>query len=52
MEAFLAKQINVVHLLSPITVWLRYGRNFPGKIVAWNHTDGSALTVLYQILFR
>jgi NitT/TauT family transport system substrate-binding protein len=49
VEAFLAKQINVVHLLSPITVWLRYGQKFPGKIVAWNHTDGSALTVLPEI---
>lgn len=49
VEAFLAKQINVVHLLSPITVWLRYGRQLPGKIVAWNHTDGSALTVLPEI---
>ncbi len=46
VEAFLARQINVVHLLSPITVWLRYGaQKVPGKIVAWNHTDGSALTV-------
>lgn len=46
VEAFLARQVNVVHLLSPITVWLRYGaQKVPGKIVAWNHTDGSALTV-------
>lgn len=46
VEAFLARQVNVVHLLSPITVWLRYGaQKVPGKIVAWNHVDGSALTV-------
>ncbi|MBD1910016.1 MULTISPECIES: ABC transporter substrate-binding protein [unclassified Leptolyngbya] len=49
VEAFLARQVNVVHLLSPVTVWLRYGRQLPGKIVAWNHTDGSALTVQPEI---
>ena len=45
VEAFIAGQVNVVHLLSPITVWLRYGRKFPAKVIAWNHTNGSALTV-------
>ncbi|NVZ11379.1 ABC transporter substrate-binding protein, partial [Allochromatium humboldtianum] len=25
VEAFMAGQVNVVHLLSPITVWARYG---------------------------
>ncbi len=45
VEAFVSGQVNVVHLLSPITIWLRYGRKFPAKVVAWNHTNGSALTV-------
>jgi NitT/TauT family transport system substrate-binding protein len=45
VEAFLARQVNVVHVLSPITVSLRYGRKFPAKVVAWNHVNGSALTV-------
>lgn len=45
-KAFMAREVNVVHLLMPTTVWLRYGANFPGKVVAWNHTNGSALTVL------
>jgi NitT/TauT family transport system substrate-binding protein len=49
VEAFLARQVNVVHLLSPITVSLRYGRKFPAKVVAWNHINGSALTVLPEI---
>jgi NitT/TauT family transport system substrate-binding protein len=49
VEAFLARQVNVVHVLSPITVSLRYGRKFPAKVVAWNHTNGSALTVLPDI---
>ncbi len=45
-EAFMKREVNVVHLLMPTTVWLRYGAQFPGKVVAWNHTNGSALTVL------
>lgn len=49
VEAFLAGQVNVVHLLSPITVWARYGSQVPGKVVAWNHTSGSALTVANEI---
>lgn len=44
-EAFIAGQVNVVHLLSPIALWLRYQKKFPAKIVAWNHTNGSAFTV-------
>lgn len=49
VEAFVAGQINVIHLLSPATLWVRYGTRFPAKIVAWNHTNGSALTVAPQI---
>ena len=45
VEAFMAGQVNVVHLLSPMTVWSRYGSHFPAKVVAWNHMAGSALTV-------
>ncbi len=44
-EAFQAKQVDVVHILMPMAVWMRFGQNFPVKLVAWNHTDGSALTV-------
>lgn len=49
VEAFLAGQVNVVHLLSPITVWARYGSKTPAKVVAWNHTSGSALTAANDI---
>lgn len=49
VEAFLAGQVNVVHLLSPITVWARYGSNTPAKVVAWNHTSGSGLSVANDI---
>ena len=44
-EAFISGQINVVHLLSPMTVWARFNSNIPAKVVAWNHINGSAVTV-------
>jgi NitT/TauT family transport system substrate-binding protein len=49
VEAFLARQVTVIHVLFHTSIWIRYGRNFPAKIVAWNHTNGSALTVLPDI---
>src|SRR5699024_1627555 len=45
VEAFLSGNVNVVHMLSPMTVWARYGSRSPSKVVAWNHVNGSALTV-------
>jgi NitT/TauT family transport system substrate-binding protein len=36
-------------MLFPTTIWMRYGKNFPAKVVAWNHTNGSALTVRESI---
>jgi len=49
VEAFIAGQTNVVHLLSPMTIWARFGSNIPAKVVAWNHVNGSALTVAPKI---
>lgn len=49
VEAFLAGQVNVVHLLSPMTVWARYNGKAPAKVVAWNHTSGSGLSVANTI---
>lgn len=49
VEAFVSGQVNVVHLLTPATLWVRYGSKFPAKIAAWNHINGSALTVLPEI---
>ncbi len=49
VEAFLARQVNVIHVLMPVTVWIRYSRKFPAKVIAWNHTNGSALTVLPEV---
>lgn len=48
-EAFISGQVNVVHLLSPITVWARFGSKVPAKVVAWNHTSGSGLSVANDI---
>lgn len=48
-EAFQARQVDVVHLLMPMTIWLRFGQNFPVKVVAWDHVDGSALTVASDV---
>lgn len=45
VEAFISGQVNVVHLLSPMTIWTRYGSTAPAKVVMWNHMAGSALTV-------
>lgn len=49
VEAFLSGQVNVVHLLMPMTIWTRFGSQAPAKVVAWNHTEGSCLTVLPEI---
>lgn len=48
-EAFQARQVDVVHILMPVAIWMRFGQNFPVKLVAWDHTDGSALTVRNEI---
>lgn len=48
-EAFMARQVNVAHLLMPMTVWMRYSLKFPVKVVAWAHTNGSGLTVAKDV---
>ena len=45
VEAFQAHKFNLVHLLNPIPIWMRYNNKFPVKITAWDHTNGSALVV-------
>ncbi len=45
VEAFQAHKFNLVHLLNPIPLWMRYNNKFPVKITAWDHTNGSALVV-------
>ncbi len=45
VDAFLSDKVNVVHFLMPIPIRLRYNNNSKVKIIAWDHTNGSALTV-------
>lgn len=44
-ESFLANKFNVTHMLLPIPIWMRYNNKVPVKVLAWNHTNGSAITV-------
>ncbi|MBF6267794.1 ABC transporter substrate-binding protein [Nocardia farcinica] len=48
-EAFLSRQVVVVHLLMPMAVQLRYGLGADVRVLGWNHTNGSALTVAPHI---
>lgn len=49
VEAFISGQVNVIHLLSPMAIWMRYGSTAPAKAIMWNHMAGSALTVDHSI---
>jgi len=44
-ESFLTNKFNLTHMLFPIPVWMRFNRKFPVKVLAWNHINGSALSV-------
>ncbi len=44
-ESFMTDKFNLTHMLLPIPVWMRYNSNMPVKVLAWDHTNGSALTV-------
>ncbi|MET7770514.1 ABC transporter substrate-binding protein [Nocardia sp. NPDC005366] len=48
-EAFLTRQVDVVHLLMPMAVQLKYGLGADIRVLGWNHTNGSALTVAPHI---
>jgi NitT/TauT family transport system substrate-binding protein len=48
-EAFQARQVDLVHLLMPMAVQLRFATDTPLRVVAWNHTGGSGLTVANDI---
>jgi NitT/TauT family transport system substrate-binding protein len=45
VEAFAAGKFNLVHLLIPLPVWMRYNNHVPVKLVGWAHVNGSAITV-------
>ncbi|MBF0200271.1 MAG: ABC transporter substrate-binding protein [Desulfamplus sp.] len=44
-ESFMGGKFNLTHMLFPIPVWMRFGRDMPVKVLAWDHTNGSAVTV-------
>jgi NitT/TauT family transport system substrate-binding protein len=45
VEGFASGKFNIVHLLKPVPVWMRYNNKYPVKILAWGHTNGSGLVV-------
>ncbi|NOX35211.1 MAG: ABC transporter substrate-binding protein [Deltaproteobacteria bacterium] len=45
IESFLAGKFNFTHMLFPIPVWMRFKQKVPIKVLAWDHTNGSAVTV-------
>lgn len=49
LEAFQAKQVDVVHLLMPLAVQLKFAAKQDVKVLTWNHTNGSAITVANSI---
>ena len=42
---FLSGKFNLVHLLNPIPIWLRYNHGIPIKVTSWAHVNGSAILV-------
>ncbi len=44
-ESFLAGKFDLTHMLFPIPVWMRFKQNIPVKVLMWDHTNGSAVTV-------
>ncbi|MBW2108128.1 MAG: ABC transporter substrate-binding protein [Deltaproteobacteria bacterium] len=45
LESFLSGKFNVTHMLLPIPVWMRFKHKIPVKVLAWDHVNGSAVTV-------
>jgi NitT/TauT family transport system substrate-binding protein len=45
VEAFSSQRFNLTHMLIPVPIYMRYNNNFPVKITAWNHTNGSGMVV-------
>ncbi len=44
-ESFLTNKFDVTHMLLPIPIWMRFSNKVPVKVLAWDHTNGSAITV-------
>lgn len=48
-EAFVTRQVDAVHMLMPTAIQLRFLLRSPVRVLSWNHTNGSALTVAPHI---
>lgn len=44
-EAFMSDQVDLSHFLSPIPIYMRYNLKFPVKVIAFDHVNGSGITV-------
>ncbi len=44
-ESFLAGKFDITHMLFPIPIWMRFKQHMPVRVLAWDHTNGSAVTV-------
>ncbi|MFI7480981.1 ABC transporter substrate-binding protein [Kocuria sp. M1R5S2] len=44
-EAFVAGKVDAIHMLMPMGLYMRYGLGADVRITAWNHINGSSLTV-------
>lgn len=49
VEAFAAKQVDVIHILLPLAIQLKFAAKQDVKVLTWNHTNGSAITVSKKI---
>ena len=49
VEAFAAKQVDVIHVLMPLALQLKFAAKQDFKVLTWNHTNGSAITVAKSI---
>ena len=45
VESFQAHRFNLTHMLIPIPIAMRYNIDYPVKITAWDHTNGSAILI-------
>jgi NitT/TauT family transport system substrate-binding protein len=48
-EAFVTRQVDAVHMLMPTAIQLRFLLGRAVRVLCWNHTNGSALTVAPHI---
>ena len=48
-EAFVTRQVDVVHILMPMALQLQATVDPKARVLAWNHTGGSAITVAPEI---